>query len=126
MSNIDALVDDYIALWNETDGPRRRDLIARVWTEDASFVDPMVETEGRAGIDALVASIQERFPGHRFRRKGTVDSHHDRIRFCWELLSQSGPVVAAGTDVAILAGDARMRAVTGFFDGVTAASAPNQ
>ena len=31
--NLTELVDRYIAMWNETDGGRRRALIARVWTE---------------------------------------------------------------------------------------------
>ena len=31
------LIDRYIAIWNETDAARRRDLIARTWTEDAAY-----------------------------------------------------------------------------------------
>jgi hypothetical protein len=66
-------------------------------------------------IDRMIEAVQQRFPGHRFRRAGTVDGHHDHIRFHWELMAEGGPVVAKGTDFATVAG-ARMTAVTGFID----------
>jgi hypothetical protein len=43
MNTLTDLVDRYIATWNETDGGRRRDLIARTWTEGASYLDPMLQ-----------------------------------------------------------------------------------
>src|SRR4029077_2392934 len=81
MNTLTDLVDRYIATWNETDGGRRRDLIAQTWAEGASYLDPMLQGEGRDGINAMIVGVQERFPGHRFRRTGDVDSHHDRVRF---------------------------------------------
>jgi len=115
MSDPDALVDRYIAMWNETDPARRRALVAETWTETARYLDPALSGEGRDGIAAMVAQVQERFPGHRFRRTGPVDGHHDRIRFAWALGPDGGPDVVSGTDFAVLAGD-RLDAVTGFFD----------
>src|SRR5437763_141393 len=41
--NTTELVDRYIASWNETDAGRRRDLVAGVWTENASYVDPLMK-----------------------------------------------------------------------------------
>src|SRR5262249_49052153 len=85
MDNLTELIDRYIAMWNETDAERRRALIAQTWTEDARYVDPVLEAEGRAGIDTMVSGVHERFPGHRFRRTGDPDAHHGRVRFTWEL-----------------------------------------
>jgi hypothetical protein len=118
MDNLTELIDRYIAMWNETDAERRRALIARTWTEDASYLDPMLQGEGRAGIDAMVCGVHERFPGHRFRRTSDVDTHHDRVRFSWELAPEGGAVVARGIDFGIVAPDQRLRTVTGFFDHV--------
>ena len=73
MNNLTDLIDRYIAMWNETDGERRREIIARVWTRNASYVDPVLQGEGQAEIDAMVQSLQQRFPGHKFRRTGAVD-----------------------------------------------------
>lgn len=120
MTNLTDLIDRYIAMWNETDEARRRDLIAGVWTESASYLDPVLEGEGRSGIEAMVRGVQERFPGHRFRRTSEVDAHHDRLRFCWELGPETGPAVVKGTDIGIVAAG-RLQAITGFFDAAPAA-----
>ena len=112
------LIDRYIATWNETDGGRRRDLIARTWTEGASYLDPMLQGEGRDGIDAMIVGVQERFPGHRFRRTGDVESHHDRVRFTWELAPEAGDPVVSGTDFGVVTPDNRLQVITGFFDHV--------
>jgi hypothetical protein len=119
MSQFNDLVERYIALWNETDGSRRRRLIAETFAAAASFVDPLTAVEGHDAIDGMVQAIQQRFPDHRFRRAGEVDSHHDRVRFCWELAPARGAAIAKGTDFATIAGT-RMTAVTGFIDQMPA------
>jgi hypothetical protein len=110
------LVDQYIAMWNETDPVQRRELIARIWTEDCRHLDPAACVERREGIDGLVRSVQERFPGHRFRRTSEVDSHHGQIRFSWELTPAQGQAPVSGTDFGTLAEDGRLRTITAFFD----------
>jgi len=118
MNTLTDLIDRYIAAWNETDRGRRRDLIAQTWTEDASYVDPVLQSDGRDGIDAMIGSVQERFPGHRFRRTSEVESHHDRARFTWELVPEDGAPVVRGTDFGIVTPANMLQAVTGFFDQV--------
>jgi hypothetical protein len=105
----------YIAMWNETDAQRRRDLIARTWTEAPSYLDPLMQGEGQDGIDAMVRGVQERFPGYRFRRTSEVDGHHDRVRFAWELGPEGGPALAGGVDFGVVVGG-RLQAITGFLD----------
>ena len=117
MSTITDLVDRYLASWNETDARRRRQLIAAAWADDASYIDPLMQSEGYDGIDAMIAAVQARFPAHRFSRLGTVDAHNDRIRFAWELTPEGGEPIAAGTDFGVLA-DGRLQSVTGFLDRV--------
>jgi hypothetical protein len=63
MTEYDDLVDRYIAVWNETDAGKRRELIAKTFTEGTHFVDPLQEGEGRAGIDALVTGGAEQVSG---------------------------------------------------------------
>lgn len=117
MDNLTELIDRYIAMWNETDANQRQALIAQTWTDDARYVDPVQHAEGRTGIDAMVCGVHERFPGHRFRRTGDPDAHHDRVRFTWELAADGGPAVVKGVDFAVVAGQ-RLQTVTGFFDHV--------
>ena len=115
MSNYTDLVDRYIAIWNETDDKRRRDLIARTWTEDSTYLDPMIRGEGRGGIDAMIRGVQAQFPGLLFRRTSDVDAHNDRVRFAWELGPEGGAALAGGVDFGVIVGD-RLQAVTGFLD----------
>lgn len=115
MSNFTDLVDRYIAIWNETDDERRLDLIARTWTEDSTYLDPMVRGEGRGGIDAMIRGVQAQFPGLLFRRTSDVDSHNGRVRFAWELGPEGGPALAGGVDFGVIVGD-RLQAITGFLD----------
>lgn len=110
------LIDRYIAIWNETDAGRRRDLIARTWAEDGRYVDPLMQGEGQAGIDAMVAGVQERFPGYRFRRTSRVDAHNGHVRFTWHLAPDGGPALAAGVDFGVVAADGRLQSITGFLD----------
>ena len=117
MNELNGVIDRYIAIWNETDPARRRDLIAQTWTEDASCLDPLLSGDGPEGIDAMVRGVQERFPGHRFRRTGEVDGHHDRVRFGWELIdTASNAPLIAGVDFGVVAADGRLRTITGFLD----------
>lgn len=111
-----ALVNRYFAAWNATDAAQRTRLVAETWIEDGTYLDPVLAGEGHAGIDAMIAGFQAQFPGLRFHRDATIDAHNDRLRFSWVLVAPEGTVMAAGTDVAVLAGDGRLRSVTGFFD----------
>ncbi len=115
MNDITELIDGYIATWNEGDPERRRALVAQTFTDDGSYVDPLMTGAGTDGIDAMIAGAQQQFPGHRFHLLAGPDAHHDRVRFAWELRGADGPV-AAGVDFATVAGDGRLRAVTGFLE----------
>ena len=39
IGNVNELVVRYIAAWNERDAERRRDLIAKTWTADGTYID---------------------------------------------------------------------------------------
>ena len=124
MTDHDDLIARYLAVWNEPDPAARRDLIARTWSEGARYLDPALSAEGQEGVDAMVRAVHERFPGHRFRRVGAADAHHDRLRFGWELAPEGGgPAVVRGVDFAVLAADGRLASVTGFFDAAPGAAA---
>jgi hypothetical protein len=115
----DDLVHRYLAMWNEPDAAVRAKLVATFWTEDATFTDPVAAVSGHDGIAGLVGAVRAQFAGHTFRARPGIDGHHDVVRFGWDLVPDGGgepPVV--GFDVAVLAGDGRVRAVHGFFDRV--------
>ena len=112
---ITTVVDAYIAMWNEAEPARRRELAGDVFTEGAAYVDPVMSGEGQDGIEAMVAAAQQQFPGHRFELTQGPDAHHDRVRFAWSLIGENGPV-ADGVDFAQIAPDGRLSEVIGFLE----------
>ena len=117
MTDITTLIDAYIATWNEGDPQRRRALVAQTFTDDGTYVDPLMQGAGTDDIDAMIAGAQQQFPGHRFELAGAPDAHHDRVRFTWHLKPTNGDdVVAVGHDFGVVADDGRLSSVTGFLE----------
>lgn len=56
MTDATTIADRYIAIWNEADAERRRALIAEAWTENCSYVDPLMRADDRDQIHALVTA----------------------------------------------------------------------
>ena len=110
------LAERYLALWNETDGVRRRRLISTTWAEGARYVDPMMGAEGQEAIDGMIAAVQEKFPGLRFSLAGMPDGYDGWMRFSWSLGPAGGPAIAHGTDFADLDEECRFVSVSGFLD----------
>ena len=111
------VLNGYFAMWNEPDPARRRQIIEETWTRDASYIEPLMAAEGHEDLNEGVAALQAQFPGHELRPAGRIDSHHDRVRWSWELFGpQGGAPMASGTNVGVLSPDGRLRQVTGFFD----------
>lgn len=114
------LADRYIAMWNEGDGGRRRGTIAAIWSAGARYRDPLLAGDGHDGIDAMVQAVQDKYPGHRFRRTGPVERHNDRLRFAWELGAEGAAPMVTGVDFGVLDAEGRLAEITGFFDSVAA------
>ena len=123
MTAVASLIDRYVESWNETDPQRRREVIARTWTDDGWYVDPLFSAEGHDGIDAMLQGVQTQFPGMRLTRTSEIDTHHDRVRFTWELGPQEGPALAGGIDVGVVV-NGRLQTITGFLDFAPAPTGP--
>ena len=121
MTDAATIAHRYIALWNETDPQRRRILMAELWTETATYADPLMRGKGHGGIDALIAGVQGQFPGFRFAVVGQPDGHGDQVRFSWQLGPEGSDGPIKGTDFATLEGG-RLSRVIGFLDQVPAAA----
>ncbi len=122
VSEIEKVADRYIMVWNEPDAKSWRHAVAGLWTEDGPYTDPLATVEGQRVIEGVTTGVREQFPGHIFRRIGSADTHHNVVRFRWELVPEgSNEPVVEGFDVAVVADDRRARDVYGFLDKVSAA-----
>jgi len=123
MTDINTIVANYIAAWNQTDPDKRRAVIADTWTEQGSYLDSHRDSTGHDAIDAMIGAVQQMFPGYRFRLCSGIEKHHDRVRFSWQAGGAAdAPLFFAGTDFATIGPDGRFAAVTGFTDAMPSAA----
>ena len=113
MTNLQAFVQNYIAVWNEPDAERRRQLIHSLWQEDAHHLARTLEAVGHAGIEKRVADAYDKWvreSGNVFRLRDGVDGHHDTVKLRWEMLpAAGGEAISIGFDFLVLGGDGRIR-----------------
>jgi hypothetical protein len=114
------IVERYLAPFNESDAPRRRELLDELFSGESTYTDPHVQACGPAEIDAFIAQTQERFPGYRFELHGPVDAHHAQARFQWQAGPAEEPARYVGFDVLVTEGG-KIRSVYGFMDAAPAA-----
>jgi hypothetical protein len=121
MSDLTAIVDRYLAAWNETDAAVRRRKIDELWAADGTYTDPLAAVSGRDGFDQLIGAAQQQFAGLQFVRGATYDEHHSVVRFTWDLVPAPGaePVVI-GFDVAEVNSDGQISNIYGFIDKMPA------
>lgn len=119
MRTLTQVASHYIAFWNETDPFRRLGLLADHWTEEATYVDPIMRGKGHAEISALVGAVHAKFPGLVFSPIGSPDGYGHYIRFSWALGPAGGDDMIKGTDFVTVSGD-RIETVIGFLDLVPA------
>jgi hypothetical protein len=116
MTDFTGIVERYLAPWNETDPAKRRELIEQVFSEDATYTDPLGAVRGADGLDQFIAGAQQQFGGLVFTLGGRVDAHHDIARFTWHLGPEGAEEpLAIGFDVIVVEDD-RIRQVLGFLD----------
>jgi SnoaL-like domain len=121
MSNANEAVVRYLAAWNEPDAKRRRELVAKAWTDDGTYIDSAREGRGHDSLDAMIATAQGHFPGYRLNLASGIETHHDYLRFSWVAGGTAeAPLYIKGTDFVVVAGDGRIKSVVGFVDAAPA------
>jgi hypothetical protein len=121
MIDLNETVDTWLAAWTERDETRRQELIGQVWAADGKLADPPMQATGHRELTAVTAAVQAQFPGHTFRRATNIDTHHNFLRYGWELVAADGAVALAGMDVAVVADDGKFQRIVGFFGDLPAA-----
>jgi hypothetical protein len=112
MTDLNEFITRYVATWNEPDADVRCKLIAGIWSERASLYNRIKEYHGHAGVEAAVKRSYDLFGsrGFLFRPREQPVSHHNAIRFTWEMITPAdGAVDSIGTQFLILEDDGRVR-----------------
>jgi hypothetical protein len=119
MSDLHAIAENYIRLWNETESSRRERLLADGWAREATYIDPLASVSGHEQINALIGSVQQRFPGFRFTLIKGPEGYGDHLRFGWSLGPAGAAAPIEGSDVVTMH-NGRIASVIGFLDKVPA------
>lgn len=112
---LQSTIDSYFECWNSPDADSRMAAIERTWTADATSTDPLADVSGHEGIAAMMASVGESYPGHRFAQVGVIDVHHDLVRWGWQMVDADGQQVIDGIDVAWTDQAGKITKLAGFF-----------
>ena len=123
MTDLTTVIDAWLEAYAEEDIERRMKLIEQAWAPEGRLVDPPLEGEGYGGLSEAANLVNTHYAGHTFRRVSGIDTHHEFVRYGWELVGPDGNPVIAGIDVGELAPDGRLRRVTGFFGDLPALEA---
>jgi len=122
---LNELIDRYCEAWQEMDAARRRDLIASLWAEGATYTDPTVNARNLEELLAHIASVVARRPGAKVVRTSAVDAHHGVARFAWQLVQSDGTLLPEGLDIAWYSSDGRrIERIIGFFGPLRALNEP--
>ena len=129
MTSAQTFAEQYLALWNEPDSGRRRQMIAELWTEDGRHIlqppqeiraiaaqpgiamPAILEAGGYEEIEARARSAYEHWVGTEglsFRGRDDSDRIGDVVKFHWEAI-KDGEVAAVGLCFLVLAADGRIR-----------------
>jgi hypothetical protein len=119
----------YVALWNEADAARRRQLIAELWADDGRHIlqppqeirdvaaqpgiamTATLHAQGHDEIEARATSVYEhwvRAEGLTFRGRDDADRLDDVIKLHWEGVAADGTVAAVGLSFLVIAADGRI------------------
>ena len=98
MTDIDALIARYVAMFNEPDPDQRRALVATVFAEGALNATRANEWRGREALFERVSrshAVSNVEGGCYFTPFGAPVSHHGAARFRWRMLTQGTDAVRA-------------------------------
>ena len=115
------LIDRYCQVWTEPDADRRKELLASVWADGATYTDPSVHASNAIELLAHIATVQSKRPGAKVLRTSAVDVHHGIARFAWHVVEANGNQLPEGLDIAFLTPDRRrIERIIGFFGPLNA------
>ena len=104
MASPEAMIDRYVASWNEPDPTERRHVIDDIWSPDGVYMNASTEFKGRSGIEQAVTAAYDAFSANGYRfQVASVQTNHDAVRYQWEMVpAAGGEPDSIGTHVAML------------------------
>lgn len=112
---IAALLTRHIGVLNTLDKAARGPIIAEVYANDLTFIDPQQDSTGSEHFDAFLQSLHQKFPGAVFQLAQPIDIHHRIARINWNFGPPANPTAVTGQDTVLLA-DGKIQAIYVFLN----------
>jgi hypothetical protein len=107
------LAERYVAVWNESESARRRQLIVELWVPEGRHYVGVREAIGYDALEQRVTGSHNknvRDGGHRFRAAKDARGLRNIVTFRWEMLrAGEEQVVARGLEVLMVGDDGRFQ-----------------
>jgi hypothetical protein len=118
-TDLDLLIERYIAQWHESDSAARRRCIEDIWRPDGTNFTKSFEVRGHHALEERVRATYDKWvrDGGCVFRPRHADRHHGAVRFVWDMASRSdGKVISVGVEFLLLGADGRIREDYQFID----------
>lgn len=105
------VTEDYIAMWHEADPARRRERIAALWSPEGENCNRQSVSRGWDALQTRVTGAWEKWirdGNYRFRAAREPTSHHNVMKFDWEMATASGERDSGGVSFFVLDADGRI------------------
>ena len=102
-------------VFSEPDGEKRHKTIARLWAEDAVFVDHNARYEGHSGIAHAADGLAKKFPNFTFTERGEIIVIPGAGKLNWGFGPAGAEPVITGSDVLVVKDD-KIGAIYTFLD----------
>lgn len=110
--NLENIIENYVAVWNESDPERRRERIRSVWAQDGVTCYRLLDARGYEAIEGRVVGSWDKWlrDGKYTFRPARYAQHHDIIKFDFVMVTvPEGKVEARGLSFLLLDLNGRIR-----------------
>lgn len=111
-TGLESFIERYVAMWNEGDPARRRELIEALWAPDCANFTKSIEVHGHDALEKRVTASWEKWVRDNacVFRPLRHDAHHGAVRFVWEMVGRDdGRLRSVGVEFIRLDAAGRIR-----------------
>lgn len=101
-SEIRSLVESHLAIWNEKDLKKRKNLIEKVYADNIEMVDSHFIANGHKEINEFIDGLQKKSPSSKFSIIKEIDVNHNTARLYWKHSSSEKTDSVTGMDLFVL------------------------
>jgi hypothetical protein len=118
MTDIDSIVNNYLAAWNTLESESRVILLGKIIAEDCLYADAhLPETiSTRESHCQFIDRFRDKFPHLKIELSSPPNAHHRFFRFGWQLVTPDSQIFAKGSFFGEIDRAGKINKLIGFVD----------